>query len=150
VAFKSLADLAKHLEKNQIKKALQDDVAKQARKTLKEHIVEDVYNEYPDPKVYSRTGGLLQDSNIDTTMENDNTLSIRSTRSENGRDIAEVIEYGHEGSKDGYEYPAYYPSGNNFVQPRPFHAETAKELDEKGLAKKALADGLRKSGLDVE
>jgi hypothetical protein len=148
--FKSIVDLAKHLEKNQIKKALKDDVAKQARKTLKEHIVEDVYNEYPDPKVYSRTGGLLQDSNIDTTMENDNTLSIRSTRSENGRDIAEVIEYGHEGSKDGYEYPAYYPDGNNFVQPRPFHAETARELDEKGLAKKALADGLRKSGLKVE
>jgi hypothetical protein len=150
VQFKSIADLAKHLEKNQIKKALEDDVAKQARKTLKQKIKSEVYDVYPDPKVYNRTGGLLQDSNIDTTMENDNTLSIRSTRSENGRDIAEVIEYGHEGSKDGYEHPAYYPGGDNFIQPRPFHAETARELDEKGLAKKALKDGLRKSGLNVK
>ncbi len=61
-----------------------------------------------------------------------------------------MIELGHENSTDGYEYPAYYPNGDNFVQPRPFHAETARELEDKGLAKKALEKGLKMQGVDVK
>lgn len=137
--FKSLKDLEKHLNK-QIKKAMQEDVAKVARNTLKEHVVEDVYNEY-SPELYVRTGGLLQDSNIETKMEDDNTLSIRSTRHEGNRDIAQIIE-------DGENYS--YPGLDEIIGERPFHAETAKELESKGLAKKALADGLKKQGLKVE
>ncbi|MGM7720489.1 hypothetical protein [Metabacillus sp. Hm71] len=139
MAFKSISDLAKHFNKNQLKKALQEDVAKVARNTLKEHVIEDVYDAYDSN--YQRTGGLLQDENIETKMEDDATLSIRSTRHEGNRDIAAVIEYG-----ENYSYPGL----DEIIGERPFHAETAKELDEKGLAKKALADGLKKQGIKVE
>lgn len=135
---KNINELAKILEKK-IAKSLQNEVAKQARKTLKEHVVTDVYDAYES--TYERTGGLLKDKNIETKMENENTLSVRSTRSENGRDIAYVIESGKNYS---------YPGLDEKIGERPFHRETAKELEEKGLAKKALAEGLRKQGLDVQ
>ncbi|MNG09648.1 hypothetical protein D3C84_930740 [compost metagenome] len=139
MAFKSIADLAKHFNKNQLKKAMETDVAKVARNTLKEHVIEDVYEEYT-PKTYDRTGGLYQDRNIETDMIDDNTLSVRSTRKEGNRDIAQIIE-------DGENYS--YPGLDERIGARPFHAETAKEL-EKGLAKKALKDGLKKQGIKVE
>jgi hypothetical protein len=123
-----------------INTSLNTDVKQQAVKTLKEHVVTDVYDRY-DPMQYQRSGGLLQDSNVDAHMENENTLSVRSTRNENGKDIAKIIETGK-----GYTWKNSEIVGVE----RPFHKEAAKELDEKGLAKKALADGLRKQGLDVQ
>lgn len=140
VVLKNINELAKHLAKNQIKQALENDVAEQSRKTLKENVIDEVYDTY-SPTQYERTGGLYQDRNIDTKMENDTTLSIRSTREENGRDIASVIEYG-----EGYSYEGL----DERIGARPFHEETAKELADKGLAKKALAEGLRKQGLNVK
>ena len=134
---KNMNELAKLLNKK-ISKSLSQDVERVARNTLKEHIVSDVYDPYDSS--YDRTGGLLQDRNIDSKMENDNTLSIRSTRHENGNDIAEIIETGV-----GYSYGGL----DDIIGPRPFHEETYKELAN-GLAKKALADGLKKQGVDVQ
>lgn len=130
----------KELEKlinAKIKQAMSTNVKKIAVNTLKENVVTEVYDAYDSE--YDRTGGLLQDKNIDAHMENDNTLTVRSTRNENGRDIANIIESGV-----GYSNPSL----DSRIGARPFHAETAKELD-KGLAKKALKDGLKQQGLDV-
>jgi hypothetical protein len=137
--FKSLSDLAKHLEKNQIKKALETEVKKVAERTLKENVITEVYDAYDSE--YQRTGGLLQDSNIESKMESDDTLSVRSIREENGRDIASIIETGK-----GYSYHGL----DERIGERPFHAITAMELEYDGLAKKALKDGLKKQGIDVE
>ncbi|MGG3892013.1 hypothetical protein [Metabacillus fastidiosus] len=135
---KQMNELAKLINKK-LSKSLQTDVSKVARNTLKEHVVKDVYDAYT-PESYERTGGLLQDRNIEVKMENDNTLSVRSTRHEGSKDIAYTIEYGE----------GYSPSSlDEVIGARPFHKETAKELNQ-GLAKKALADGLRKQGLDVK
>jgi hypothetical protein len=138
LAAKNFKELEALINKK-IRKAMEDEVAKQARNTLKEKVVETVYDAYT-PQTYDRTGGLLQDRNIDTHMENDNTLSVRSTREEDGRDIAAVIEYGTGYSYDGLD---------ERIGARPFHEEAAKELAN-GLAKESLKRGLKKQGIPVK
>jgi len=136
----SFEDLKKELDKK-IKNVMSTNVSKVARQTLKEHIVTDVYGAY-DPSEYERTGGLLQDVNIDTTMIDDNTLSVRSTRHDGLRDIGYIIEYGV-----GYDWQR-----SRIAQmqpyPRPFHANTEAELA-KGSFKKALVSGLKAEGLYI-
>jgi hypothetical protein len=138
--FKSFADLEKYLNQ-QIKKSLSNEVADVARDTMSKHVMSDVYQAY-EPTQYQRTGDLYKD--ISTTMKNDNTLEIENVArdEESGRLIAPVVESG-----EGYEWKK-----SRIYQmqpfPRPFVENTAKEL-ESGLAKEALADGLRKQGLDV-
>lgn len=136
----SIAELEAYMNKK-IKVAMETEVNKVARNTLKEQVVEEVYDKY-DPSMYVRTGGLLQDKNIKSEMIGDNTLTVRSTREENGRDIAEIIEYGV-----GYEWEdsRIY---NMQPFPRPFHAEAQKELAN-GKAKNALKKGLQAQGLNI-
>lgn len=136
---KNYKELAALINK-QINDAMKNEVSKVARNTLKENVVTEVYEEYT-PTTYQRTGGLLQDENIETVMVDENTLSVRSTRHEGNRDIAEVIETG-----ENYSYPGL----DEIIGARPFHAETARELDEKGLAKKALVEGLNRQGLKTK
>ncbi|PAD70729.1 hypothetical protein CHH83_02680 [Bacillus sp. 7586-K] len=124
----------------QINDAMKTEVSRVARNTLKENVISEVYEEYT-PEMYQRTGGLFQDENIETIMVDETTLSIRSTRHEGNRDIAAVIEYG-----ENYSYPGL----DEVIGERPFHAETARELDEKGIAKKALVEGLRRQGLKTK
>ncbi|MED1863224.1 hypothetical protein P4V41_07130 [Fictibacillus nanhaiensis] len=138
MAAKNMKELEALINKK-IRQALETEVSKTARNSLKEHIVDDVYEAYT-PQTYDRTGGLLQDRNIDTHMENDNTLSVRSTREEDGRDIASIIEYGKGYSYDGLD---------ERIGARPFHEEVAKELAN-GLAKDALIKGLKKQGIEVK
>jgi hypothetical protein len=141
--FNSLADLEKFLNQK-IKVALEKDVKKQAIKTMQEHVVDDVYDKY-EPTQYKRTGGLAQEKNIIGNMINDNTLEIENIRKDEdtGRYVAPVVEsgigYTWEDSKIFNMQPF----------PRPFVENTAKEL-ESGLAKQALAEGLRKQGLDID
>jgi hypothetical protein len=138
--FKSLADIEKYLNQK-IKKSLSNEVADVARDTMSKHVMSDVYQAY-EPTQYQRTGDLYKD--ISTAMKNDNTLEIENVArdEETGRLIAPVVESG-----EGYEWEK-----SRIYQmqpfPRPFVENTAKEL-ESGLAKEALADGLRKQGLDV-
>lgn len=145
-----VANWSKELEKQinqKINNAMNQEVSDQARKTMKEQIIEEVYDRYtPSPSGYKRTGGLHQDKNIETTMENDNTLVVRNIRrdEDSGRLIAPVIESGI-----GYEWEKS-KIYNMQPFPRPFNTETLRELDEKGLAKDALAKGLKRQGLDVE
>lgn len=140
--FLGINDLINYLNTKVIKNALENEVQEVARQTLKENVISEVYDKYT-PTQYKRTGGLYQDENIESKMEDDNTLSVRSIRTDDGKDVAEIIEsgVGYTWKKSNiYKMQPY---------PRPFHEETKRELEEKGLAKKALADGLRKQGLNV-
>ena len=132
----SLQELERLLTQD-INKTLRDEVEKVARHTLKENVIEEVYNKY-DPKVYERTGGLIQDSNISSQIESVDTLVVHSTREDDGRDIGKIIETG-----DGYQF-------NSEISgvPRPFHKITADELRE-GKAEDAMRRGLKKLGHDV-
>jgi anaerobic ribonucleoside-triphosphate reductase len=138
--FNSLKDLEKFLN-DKIRKSLQSEVADVARETMSDHVMSDVYSKY-QPTQYERTGDLYKD--IRTTMVNNNTLEIRNEArdEESGRLIAPVVEYGV-----GYEWEESRIY-NMQPFPRPFVENTAKEL-EKGKAKHALAEGLRKQGVDV-
>lgn len=139
--FSNFKDLEKYLNK-QISETLNNEVKEATKRQLKENVIEEVYDKYT-PSQYERTGGLYQDRNIEAVMKDDNTLTVRSIRKEDGKDIAEIIETGvgfdWEDSRI-YKMQPY---------PRPFHEVTAQEMAD-GLAKKAMMDGLRKRGIKVE
>jgi hypothetical protein len=139
--FDNLKDLEKFLNEK-IRKSLANEVADVARDTMSDHVKSDVYDVY-EPSQYERTGDLYKD--ISTTMKNDNTLIVKneSRDEESGRLIAPVVEYGV-----GYEWEESRIY-NMQPFPRPFVENTAKEL-EKGKAKHALAEGLRKQGVDIQ
>ena len=95
--IKSSKDLEKYLKKV-INNAQKKFVAPVARQKMKDRIVDDAYSAYT-PEVYERTGELLNDKNIETVLVADGTLSVKSTRHDGERDVAEVIETGK-----GYSY----------------------------------------------
>lgn len=139
---RNLKELAKMLEGN-IKEAMKTSVAEVSLDTLNKHVMSDVYNEYKSKakNPYERTYQLLED--MEAKMIDENTLMVRSTREEDGRDIAEVIE---TGKNYQWEYSEIYRT----EQERPFHAEAKKELEEQGLARDALIKGLQKQGFKVK
>lgn len=140
---RNLKELAKMIEGN-IKTAMKTSVSDVALDTLNKHVVEDVYSAYtPQGKnPYQRTYQLLED--MEAKMIDENTLMVRSTREEDGRDIAEVIESGTGYMWEESKIYAMQPF------PRPFHAEAKKELEEQGLARDALIKGLQKQGFKVK
>ena len=96
-------------------KQLEAYINKQAKETLyerkqtfvdvaKDHVESDVYDKYePDlsnPNSYRRTGKLKESFKTNPIK---NGIEITNTRSENGRDIAEIVEKGHYESQ-GYEH----------------------------------------------
>lgn len=140
--FNDLNSLFSHLEK-EIKKTMLDDVVKASKQTMSEKIKTTVYDAY-SPKYYDRKKeryGLQDQEHNMGIYELDNGFELRNTRVDwdggSYRDVAYRVEYGYGSGDEPYN------------QPRPFHAETAKEL-EKGIAKEALKDGLKKRGIDVE
>jgi hypothetical protein len=138
--FNNIAELEKYLNEK-INSALRNEVADTARDTMQEHVMSDVYDKY-QPSQYVRTGDLYKD--IVTQMVDDNTISIEDLArdEETGRLIAPVVESGV-----GYTWK---DSRIYQMQPfeRPFVKETAKDL-ENGKAKVALAQGLKRQGLDI-
>lgn len=136
--FKNIKELEQFINK-QAQKALKNEVAEEVKRTLKENIIDEVYDKYT-PTEYERTGGLYQDRNIEAIV-NGNTLSVRSTRTERGRDIAQIIESGI-----GYEWKdsRIY---NMQPYPRPFHYETFLELQRTLKHVDALKKGLNKLGV---
>lgn len=130
---------------NAIKSALLNEVNETVRETLKQNVQTEVYDKYTPQGInpYQRTGGLLEDKNIESTFLG-NELIVRSIRSENGRDIAEVIESG-----EGYTWTESTIYG---MQPfaRPFHATTAQELQSTQAHVLAMARGLRRQGIKVD
>lgn len=109
---------------------------------MKEKIEDEVYSKYPDPVMYVRQkedGGLLDEENMEVTMINDTTLSIENVRSDDGRNVAEIVETGI-----GYEFEFPY----NGI-PRPFTEATREELRNTNEHVHAMYVGLKKEGIDV-
>jgi hypothetical protein len=141
----NLKELERILNK-QIQQSLKTDVASKVVKVAQDHVQKDVYDVYPDPVEYQRTGQLKDSFKVNSVQ---NGIEIENTRSENGRDIPEIIEYGHDKSKQGYEYPAYYRGGSNFIQPRPFIENTRKQIENENIHVEELKKSLKSKGFDV-
>lgn len=143
----------------EIQNSLKTDVAKEVKKVLKEHIQEDVYNQY-DPWEYKRKeddGGLLDDENIFADTISKDTLLVKSQRRnsageqsigegyESDRDIPLIVETG-----EGYNWGGIDLQGRTNVTPRPFTEKTIEDLEDNGQHSKALKKSLKSKGFDVK
>lgn len=137
---KNMAELAAMLEKK-FKSSLENEVKQEVTETMQEHIQSDVYDAYT-PTHYDRTYQLMDD--IEGEMINENTLKVENTRSENGRDIVEVIETGK-----GYEW-GYIRNLDEEIGARPFVENTKEELRSTGKHIEAFKRGLKREGIDVK
>lgn len=138
---KNMKELEKLIQQK-ISKALQQNVAPTVKRVMKEKIEEVVYSVY-DPTMYERDkehGGLLDEDNMKVTMLNDTTLSVENVRSDDGRNVAEIVETG-----EGYEFEFPY----NGI-PRPFTEATREELRSTNEHTYAFYQGLKRQGLDVK
>lgn len=145
MTLKNPKDLAKYVNQ-MIQDSLVTDVSKKLVKVAENRTQKDVYDVYT-PKEYSRSGELKESFEV---KEIPNGIEIENTRKDGNREIDEIIEYGHDKSTQGYEYPAYYPGGENFMQPRPFIANTRQQILQENIHADELKKSLRKKGLDVE
>lgn len=142
---KNLNELFKLMNK-QIQQSIETDVAKKIVKVAEDHVQSDVYDVYKNPKEYQRTEQLKKSFEVKPIQ---NGIEIENTRTENGRDIPEIIEYGHDKSSQGYEHPAYYRDGGNFIQPRPFIENTRKQIISESIHVNELKKSLKSKGLDI-
>lgn len=138
-SFKNLKELEKYINE-QAKKALQNGnhVKNTVIKTGKKHVDKDVYFVYT-PKIYERTGLLRESWNVENT---DDGVAVFNTRTDGEKYIPETIEYGIN-----YDYSGY---GYAYEQPRPFIAETRRELKDSNILKEAMKRDLKDAGFDVE
>jgi hypothetical protein len=143
--LKGIKDLGKFVNK-EIKKSLKDDVGKKLVKVAQEHVQTDVYNEY-DPKVYNRTGELKDSFVVNDISEG---IEIENTRRDGDRYIPEIIEYGHDESKQGYTFAYHYPGGDNYIQPRPFIENTRQQILNEKIHVNELKKSLKSKGLDIQ
>jgi len=117
VEFKTVSELEKYLLK-QISDSLQTDVALESRHLMREHIQDDVYNEYI-PTHYERSWKLI-DSCKTTNISNDTIELTNTRRGDESEDIPYILEYGK-----GYSWGVDL---DERIGPRPFFANTYKEL----------------------
>ena len=82
----------------------------------------------------------MDEANMEVTMLNDTTLSIENVRSDDGRNVAEIVETGI-----GYEFEFPY----NGV-PRPFTEATREELRNTNEHIHAMYVGLKKQGINLK
>lgn len=143
---KDLEKLLRRLNKN-VGLALNDSVSSVVKKAMKDEIVSEVYEVYtpvpPEDGGYQRQkeqGGLIADENIVHSVIGNTTLIVENIRSDDGVNVAEVVESGQ-----GYQFDFPY----NGV-PRPFTAATKEQLENTGVHKHALFKGLKRQGIDVE
>lgn len=154
--FKNMNELAQHLEKLAMKN-LQNEVAETVKQEMSETIKEETYNAY-SPKSYQRReddGGLSDVRNMQTAIVNANTIGIKNETKGNAA---------YADARDGYD-PGnideiiVYGSGYRWTDseiyktqpfPRDFYSGTVSRLNQNGNHIKALADGLRKQGLNVK
>lgn len=142
----------KHYVENAVRSALKEEVAKVVIEEEREAIFSVVYDGFGEPEVYERRGsrgGLQDPHNIEAKVAGGSTvLEVvnRTPPNPKARDqekvttdknLAETVEYGLR-----YDFLPVYP--------RPFTQETIRRLAESKKHVGALADGLRRRGLDVQ
>lgn len=144
-SFKTMKELEKYINAN-LKQVLADDVGKGVvRPKIKENIQTEVYDKYEQPVVYERRkddGGLTDDDNITVTMVDDNTVSIESSRMDDGRNVGLVVETG-----EGYNEDWYFPYTH---KGRPYMQKTKDDLMSDGSVKRALVQGMKRKGFDIK
>jgi len=141
-----------NLIQKQITSVLQKEVVEEVKRVMTEDggvIDKEVYDKYTPYSTdgrtpyYQRTYELKNPNNIISNMVSDNIVAIRSDRTEGGRNIYEVIEYGK-----GYTW-GYTRNLDEEIGARPFHEKTKDELIRSGRHIEAMKRGLRSRGLDV-
>jgi len=159
----NLKDLQKILQEK-ITKALENEVTNKVKDVMVKHIEDDVYSKYtPNPNSqnsYDRRGvneGLADASNIGGVMVSD-TLEVfnaavanpdiyidgNAYQSQNkGEYLTPIIEYGQ-----GYDFSNDGNSG--YEKPRPFVKNTRDELKQTKVHVKALKQGLKNQGVNVD
>lgn len=140
--FKDLKSLNVYLQK-QVQEVMEKEVSETVKDVMQEHIQKDVYDKY-EPKRYQRlehNGGLIDRDNIESRPIR-NGIEVENVTYHDGKYIPLVIETG-----EGYTYEGY---GYAYEKPRPFIAETKKDLNKNKQHVQTLKKGLKKKGFKVE
>lgn len=104
-------------------------------KTGQEQVQTVVYDSY-SPVEYNRTGELKASFVV---ANESNGISLDNTRTDEGRDVATIVETGK-----GYQFPDEY--GYGYDEPRPFMGNTAEKLKNSGELLHAAMKDVRKAG----
>lgn len=130
--------------------ALLTGVSDTVSEVMTDHIIRDVYDVY-NPLLYLRRynqGGLLDKNNINSSIEEDTLIVENNTKgnpyllsASKGKEIVEIIETGNGYDFENWEY---------YGIPRPFIQNTRDDLKANKYHVKALKQGLKKQGLEVE
>ncbi|SNZ09931.1 hypothetical protein SAMN05421503_1424 [Terribacillus aidingensis] len=102
-----------------------------------QHVQQDVYNAY-EPQRYQRTGELKKSF---VTENEANGVSLDNVRVDGYRDVATVVETGEKYQFQGFGY--------SYEQPRPFMANTRRNLED-GRLVSALAKDLNSMGIKTK
>jgi len=105
--------------------------------TGEQHVQQDVYDTY-QPNQYERTGELKESFVTDNEA---NGVSLDNIRVDGSRDVATVVETG-----ENYQYQGY---GYGYEKPRPFMANTKRDLED-GRLVNALAKDLNNMGIKTK
>lgn len=152
MAIKNLKQLEAAINKK-IAKALQTEVAETAKRVMSETIKDVTYQQY-SPTEYIRredNNGLSDVRNMETTVQDDNTISIRNMTEGNTSYpqsydglIDEIIVSGAGYTWEGSQIYGMQP------YPRDFYADTVEELKNTNELTYAMYKGLQKQGLNVK
>ncbi|PKR82846.1 hypothetical protein [Heyndrickxia camelliae] len=137
--FKDLNDLAKYIPQLTKEAMLKGNATKNTViETGKEHVQSDVYDPYT-PVIYERSGGLMNDWEVEETADG---IEVYNTRSDekSGKNIVDTIEYGRN-----YDYEFEYSN-----KPRPFIENTIKELEVSNKLSQSLKADLKSIGIEVK
>lgn len=104
-------------------------------KTGQDQVQTVVYDSY-NPVEYTRTGELKASFVV---ANESNGISLDNTRTDDGRDVAAIVETG-----EGYQFPDEY--GYGYGNPRPFMGNTAEKLRNSGELLDAAIKDVRKAG----
>jgi hypothetical protein len=132
---------------SQLQSSLEKDVAPEIIKVAQDHVQKDVYDAYDSesthPDKYIRTGQLKNDFITIPIMDG---IKIINTRSEDGRDIVDIIETGV-----GYKYTGsmFGKEPYDYEKPRLFIENTDNELETSKIAEVELIKSLERKGFKM-
>ena len=163
--FSSFAAIKKYLE-NEVLKAVDDvlvtDVTQEIKNEEVKVINEVVYGAYESPTQYERRysdGGIADPDNMIPISYGPGTMVIANVApfnsgygtSNSGEGLAELIEYGNEGSSYKYDYNMLGEgTEGDYRVPRPFTKVTANNLRANKRHIQALKNGLKSKGFEVK
>jgi hypothetical protein len=155
--FKNLNDLYSHIEK-QIHSSLLNEVQEGVKDVMEVEIMDAVYSKY-EPTYYKRRfddGGLLDRGNMQGFVDvKTNILEVHNLTPFNdsyntvnhGLGLVNLIEGGH--GAGGYYYD-YHREDAEYMEPRPFMAQTKKSIAMLKSHKADLKRGLKIRGIKVK